>query len=178
MREAERDADKLGVVHTMRAGYNPYSMLIGMEKLEAMSGKSDYGLFSSHPDTVSRVKAVREQIINEFKVRPTVKEMEKSSQVVDGNWTLPAFHVKYAGYSPRMRAYLTAGRIYRMTSLPDYSSDKLYINDMENATGVYYDDVREPVAVVTAQDATANGLAGMNEMAQLIITRIRERAGR
>ena len=177
-REAEREADKLGVVHTMRAGYNPYSMLIGMEKLEAMSGKSDYGLFSSHPDTVSRVKAVREQIINEFKVRPTVKEMEKSSQVVDGNWTLPAFHIKYAGYSPRMRAYLTAGRIYRMTSLPDYSSDKLYINDMENATGVYYDDVREPVAVVTAQDAAANGLAGMNEMAQLIITRIRERAGR
>ena len=43
---------------------------------------------------------------------------------------------------------------------------------------VYYDEDREPVAVVTAQDATANGLAGMNEMAQLIITRIRERAGR
>ena len=65
-----------------------------------------------------------------------------------------------------------------MTSLADYSSDKLYVNDLENAMAVYYDEDREPVAVVTPQDATANGLAGMNEMAQLIVMRIRERAGR
>jgi hypothetical protein len=32
--------------------------------------------------------------------------------------------------------------------------------------------------VVTAQDASSNGLSGMNAMAQLIIERIRERAGR
>ena len=177
-REAEREADTLGVVHTMRAGYNPYSMLIGMEKLEAMSGKSDYGLFSSHPDTVSRVKAIREQINNDFKVRPMVNETEKYSQVVDGQWNLPAFHSNYAGYSPRMRAYLAAGRIYRLTALADYSSDKLYVNDLENATGIYYNEDKEPLAVVTPQDASANGLAGMNEMAQLIIVRIRERAGR
>lgn len=177
-REAEREADNLGVVHTMRAGYNPYSMLIGMEKLEAMSGKSNYGLFSSHPDTESRVKAVREQIINDFKVRPTVNETEKYSQVVDGAWKLPAFYSKYAGYTPRMRAYFAAGRIYRITNLADYSSDKLYMNDLENAIGIYYNDEQEPLAVVTPQDATANGLDGMNDMAQLIIVQIRERAGR
>jgi len=44
-RDAEREADQLGVIHTIRAGYNPYSALISMEKLEAMSGKSSYGLF-------------------------------------------------------------------------------------------------------------------------------------
>jgi hypothetical protein len=135
-------------------------------------------LFSSHPDTANRVKAVRDQITKDFKVRPVVNESEKYSQVVDGQWKLPAFYSKYAGYSPRMRAYLTAGRIYRLTSQADYSSDKLYINDMENATGIYYNEEKEPVAVVTLQDATANGLGGMNEMAQLIITQIRERAGR
>lgn len=177
-REAEREADMLGVVHTMRAGYNPYSLLIGMEKLDAMSGKVDYGLFSSHPDSANRVKAAREQIINDFKVRPIVNEGEKLSQVVEGQWKLPAFYSKYAGYSPRMRAYFTAGRIYRMTALADYSSDKLYINDMENATGIYYNDDKEPVAVVTPQDAAGNSLGSMNEMAQQIITRIRERAGR
>ncbi len=177
-REAEREADYLGVVHTMKAGYNPYSMLIGMEKLEAMSGKSSYGLFSSHPETASRVKAVREQINKGFKVRPLVQESAKYSQVVDGAWKLPAFHVKYAGYSPRMRAYLTAGRIYRLTAKSDYASDKLYVNDLENATGIYYDDDKEPLAVVTTQDAAANSLSGMNEMAQLIIERMRERAGR
>jgi len=177
-RSAEREADQLGVIHTMRAGYNPYSMLIGMEKLEAMSGKSNYGLFSTHPDSASRVKEIRNQIHNDFKVTPTVAEQEKSAQVVDGNWNLPAFYSKYAGYSPRMRAYFTAGRIYRLTRLPDYSSDKLYVNDLDNAMAVYYDEDREPLAVVTPQDATANGLAGMNEMAQLIVVRIRERAGK
>jgi beta-barrel assembly-enhancing protease len=176
-REAEREADYLGVVHTMRAGYNPYSMLIGMEKLEAMGGKSDYGLFSSHPDTANRVKAVRDQIINDFKVRPIVNETEKYSQVVDGPWNLPAFYSKYAGYSPRMRAYFTAGKIYRVTSQADYSSDKLYINDLENATGIYYNEDREPLAVVTAQDASSNGLGGMNEMSQMIVTRMRDRVG-
>ena len=177
-REAEREADNLGVVHTMRAGYNPYSMLVGMEKLEAMSGKANYGLFSTHPDTVNRVNAIRGQINNDFKVRPVVTEKDKTAQVVDGAWNLPAFHVKYAGYTPRMRAHLAAGKIYRITSLPDYSSDKLYVNDLENAMAVYYDEDREPVAVVTPQDASANGLGGMNEMAQLIVVRIRERAGR
>ena len=176
-REAEREADALGVVHTMRAGYNPYSMLIGMEKLEALSGKSDYGLFSSHPDTVNRVKAVREQINNDFKVTPLVKEMEKSAQVVDGQWNLPTFANSYAGYNPRMRAYATAGRIYRLLNRTDYSSDKLYVNDIENATGIYYDDAKEAVAVVTAQDAAANAIS-TNDMALQIIQRLRERAGR
>ena len=34
------------------------------------------------------------------------------------------------------------------------------------------------VAVLTMQDAKRNGLGDMNDMAQLIVTRIRERAGR
>lgn len=176
-REAEREADNLGVIHTMRAGYNPYSMLIGMEKLEALSGKSSYGLFSTHPDTENRIKAVRAQINNEFRVTPTVKEMEKSAQVVDGKWSLPVFTGTYAGYSPLMRAYGTAGRIYRLQTRPDYSSDKLYANDLENASGVYYDDEKEPVTVVTAQDAAANGLS-TTDMTLQIIMRLRERAGR
>ena len=177
-RDAEKEADQLGVTHTMRAGYNPYSALISMEKLEAMSGKSSYGVFSTHPDTANRVKAMREQINKTLRVRPMVGENEKSAQVMDGEWKLPAFYSTYAGYNPRMRAYFTAGRIFQITSLPDYSSDKLYINDMENATGIYYNEDSDPVAVLTMQDAKRNGLGDMNDMAQLIVTRIRERAGR
>ena len=176
-REAEREADYLGVVHTMRAGYNPYSMLIGMEKLEALSKKADYGLFSSHPDSANRVKAVREQITGEYKVRPVVKEAEKYAQVIDGPWNLPAFYSTYAGYSPRMRAYGTAGRIYRLITQPDYSSDKLFVNDIENAMAIYYNDEKEPVTVITAQDAAANGITP-SEMSLQIVTKIRERAGR
>ena len=176
-REAEREADALGVLHTMRAGYNPYSSLIGMEKLEALSEKSNYGLFSTHPDTANRIKAIREQINNDFKVTPSVKEMEKSAQVVDGQWNLPIFASSYAGYNPRMRAYMTAGKIYRVQSRTDYSSDKLYVNDIENATGIYYDDEQEPVAVVTAQDAAANGIS-TTDMVLQIIQRLRERSGR
>lgn len=177
-RGAEREADQQGVMLTMRAGYNPYSLLIAMEKLEAISNKANYGLFSTHPDTESRVKAVRDQIHNDFRVTPRVNHTDKYAQVVEGNWSLPAYHVKYANYTPRMRAHFTAGKIYRLTRLPDYSSDKLYVNDIQNGMAVYYDEDREPVAVVTPQDASANGIASMNEMAQLMVMRIREKAGK
>ena len=176
-REAEREADSLGVVHTMRAGYNPYSMLIGMEKLDQLSGKTSFDLFADHPETSKRIIAVRDQILNNYKVRPMVKEEDNYAQVIDGQWSLPTFNSSYAGYSPRMRAYLTAGRIYRLMNLPDYSSDKLYVNDLENATAIYYNDEKEPIAVITEKDAAANGFS-QNDMAQMIIQRLRERAGR
>jgi predicted Zn-dependent protease len=176
-RDAEKEADKMGVIYSNRAGYNPYSMLIGMEKLEDISQKPTFGLFSSHPDTTNRVNAVRDQIRNEFGVRPYVAETAKNAQIFDGNWNMPPYSVKYAGYSPVMRGYLTAGKIYRITRQADYSSDRLYINDLENAVGIYYSDDREPVAIITPQDAAATGMSTA-EMASTFIVRIREWIGK
>lgn len=64
-RNAERDADLLGM-HTMsRAGYNPIEMARFFEKLEAESGKRNAmvaAFFSSHPSPGSRVKSVEKEI--------------------------------------------------------------------------------------------------------------------
>ena len=64
-RNAERDADLLGM-HTMaRAGYNPIEMARFFEKLEAESGKQNKlvaAFFSSHPSPGSRVKAVEQEV--------------------------------------------------------------------------------------------------------------------
>jgi hypothetical protein len=90
---------------------------------------------------------------------------------------MPPYSVKYAGYSPVMRGYLTAGKIYRITRQADYSSDRLYINDLENAVGIYYSDDREPVAIITPQDAAATGMSTA-EMASTFIVRIREWIGK
>jgi beta-barrel assembly-enhancing protease len=64
-RNAERDADLLGM-HTMaRSGYNPVEMARFFEKLEAESGKQNKlvaAFFSSHPSPGSRVKSVEREI--------------------------------------------------------------------------------------------------------------------
>jgi len=64
-RNAERDADLLGM-HTMaRSGYNPIEMARFFEKLAAESGRQNKlvaAFFSSHPDPGSRVKSVEQEI--------------------------------------------------------------------------------------------------------------------
>ncbi|HAX44162.1 MAG TPA: M48 family metalloprotease [Bryobacteraceae bacterium] len=64
-RNAERDADLLGMHAMARAGYNPIEMARFFEKLAAESGKQNKlvaAFFSSHPDPGSRVKSVEKEI--------------------------------------------------------------------------------------------------------------------
>lgn len=64
-RTDERGADKEGVKNSIAAGYNPYSMLITVWKLDDLSkqgGGAKYGLFSSHPEPEERVKRVMKQL--------------------------------------------------------------------------------------------------------------------
>ena len=64
-RTDERGADKEGVNNTIKAGFNPYAMLITVQKLDDLSkqgGGASYGLFSSHPEPEERVKRVVKQL--------------------------------------------------------------------------------------------------------------------
>jgi beta-barrel assembly-enhancing protease len=64
-RNAERDADLLGMHAMSRAGYNPVEMARFFEKLEAESGKQNAlvaAFFSSHPSPGSRVKSVEKEV--------------------------------------------------------------------------------------------------------------------
>jgi len=175
-RNVEEQADHLSVIHTMRAGFNPYSTLIAMEKLKDVSpekGGQVGELFIDHPHTQDRINYIRDQIVNDFKVRPLATESGKFAQVADGTWNLPPVYTTFGGYKPLLRSYLTAGQIFRISQLKDYSADKFFMNDINNGMAIYYDDDREPVAVVTAEDARNNGMS-VSDMTALTLTRICE----
>jgi hypothetical protein len=175
-RAEEDDADKLGVVHTMRAGYNPYSMLLGLAKLQDLSpssGGSMGDIFSDHPNTGARINNVKNQIANEFSVRPGVADKGKAYQVNDGSWSLPPVVDTYNGYKPMLRSYFTAGKIFRISQLTDYSASRFYLSEVGGATIIYYKDEYETVAVITANDAASNGIS-VNEMAAQTLNKIRE----
>ena len=64
-RTDERGADKEGFNLCVKAGYNPYSMVLTINKLEDLAkekGNPGYGLFSSHPEPEERLKRVMKQI--------------------------------------------------------------------------------------------------------------------
>lgn len=64
-REMESQADYLGVETMYKAGYNPQGMVTFFKKLAA-AGESNPGsiarFFSSHPETVERIKAIQGEI--------------------------------------------------------------------------------------------------------------------
>lgn len=155
-REDEREADHMGFIHSYRAGYNPYSMLLGLIKLSELDQKYHYDLFSDHPEGQARIAAVQ-NYLNEAKVRPRVVELQngKAAQVVDGEWKLPPLSATVNGYKPVQRAYFAAGTVYRIGQLPDYSPDK-YILDYDGTNViVYYDD--RVVITLAPQDASDQG---------------------
>lgn len=60
-RDAEHEADHLGVVLAARAGYNPYGLVAVMHKLQARAGDASLGLlFSTHPHPDARLAKLGE----------------------------------------------------------------------------------------------------------------------
>ena len=175
-RSEEDEADKLGLDYTIKAGFNPYSLLLGMVKLRDLSPDSGGVLgdvFSDHPNTNARIANITKQLANDFKVHPAATDLGKSAQVSDGVWNLPPVYSIYRGYNPLMRSYFTAGTIYRLSQLIDYGSDKFYLSEVRDGTAIFYENWREPVAIITNEDAQRNGMSA-NDMAILTQTRIRD----
>jgi beta-barrel assembly-enhancing protease len=63
-REKEAEADHYGVIFAQKAGFDPTASVAFMERLQNFEGGSSSGLpwLASHPDTPSRVKALREEL--------------------------------------------------------------------------------------------------------------------
>jgi len=63
-REKEAEADHYGVIFAQKAGFDPTASLTFMERLQNFEGGSSSGLpwLASHPDTPSRVAALREEL--------------------------------------------------------------------------------------------------------------------
>ena len=152
-RDDEREADYQGFLLTTKAGFNPYSMQLGLEKLAKVHNAPDFGLFSSHPEPQARVARLK-GYLQENEIRPQVVADGKMFRVIDGTWTFE---------TDETTAYAVAGALYRVSRkgqvLPDW-----FILDSDGSTVyVYYEDVL--VWTVTEQQAaiartTAAELAG------------------
>lgn len=152
----EQEADQLGFQHTVRAGYNPYSMLMGLQKLNDLPNKGNYGLFSTHPEPEARVARVQ-GYINDAKVHPTVTTKGATAQATDGGLTLPPLTATYRGNKPLYRAYLMAGALYLASRTADFNADRFILDSDGTYVTIYYDD-REIVGL-TPQDASAAGVS-------------------
>ncbi len=155
-RDDEREADQLGYIHTVRAGYNPYSMLMGLQKLEDLSTKGSYGLFSSHPEPEARVARVQ-GYLRDAKVHPTVASKDGTAWATDAGLTLPPLTATYRGNKPLYRAYLMAGALYLVSRTAEFSGDRFILDGDGTYITIYYDD--RDIVTLTPQDASAAGLS-------------------
>lgn len=66
-RDAEREADRYGIIYMKAAGYDPNAAITMFEKLAAAGGSGAGGVFesmvSSHPETQERIANARAEII-------------------------------------------------------------------------------------------------------------------
>ncbi|VBB05046.1 peptidase m48 [Lucifera butyrica] len=174
-REDEREADRLGFLQSFKAGYNPYSMMIGLQKLSEMDQKYHYDLFSDHPEGKARIALVA-GYMKEANIHPMVVQTDQGAQIVDGNWSLPPLTTDYGGYKALYRAELIAGRLYRLTQLPDLNPDELILDsDGVGTLTIYYDD--QAIGTLTDQDAAAAG-TGLMELGDTYIQKLKEWAAR
>ena len=73
-RDQESEADDYGYNFLVKAGKNPWAMVMSFEKLQALSGGGQAGpvsnIFSSHPDTATRIKRMTERCNTDGYKRP------------------------------------------------------------------------------------------------------------
>lgn len=172
-RDDEKEADRLGFIHALNSGYNPYGMEITQVKLAELSNTPSYGLFSSHPEPENRV-ALLKKYAREAKIRPRAEANGETAYVVDGSWRLPEITATENGYKPLYRAYFAAGALYRVSQRPAVSPDWLVLDTDGTNYTVYYDDIK--IITLTPQDAAQAG-RDLPDLANNYITSLRSWLG-
>lgn len=169
-RDDEHEADHLGFLHSWRAGYNPYSMLMGMKKLAETEQKYHYDVFSDHPESQARLSALQ-QYLRDNHIRPAVVELPDGAQLVDGTWQLPAYRSEHDGYKPVYRAYFAAGNLYAVRQRSDYDPDKFIMSSGDSDIKIYYDE--QYITTLTQQDAQLHKLS-LNQLADTYIEQLKK----
>ena len=152
-RTDERGADKEGFYNTVNAGFNPYSMLITANKLEDLAeqgGGASYGLFSSHPEPVERVKRIQ-KYLKDYDLAPVVVINENGTATIqEDDWT---FNISQdiGGTKAEYRAYMLAGSLWVARQRGEINPDYFVVYDNGNYAHIYYDDIQ--LLTVYAQDA-------------------------
>lgn len=159
-RTDERGADKEGVNNTIKAGFNPYAMLITVQKLDDLSkqgGGAKYGLFSSHPEPEERVKRVMKQL-KAYDIHPDVTVADDNhATVTEGNWRFD-INQSIGNTKAKYRAYMLAGGLWNVRQRGKVNPNYFVVYDNGSYAHIYYDDIQ--VLTLYTQDAGAWGSAG------------------
>lgn len=169
-REAEEEADHHGYALTLKAGFNPYSMLMGMQRLAEVSGGSDFGMFASHPEPEVRIKRLK-GYIQKSNIHPQVVTDAASVRLTDGEWTFDAFAALSGERKPELYAYQLAGALYRVSRKAEIRPDWFVLDRDGDNVRIYYDDIM--VLTVTAQQAAIAGTTA-TELAGSFIPKLQE----
>ena len=159
-RTDERGADKEGVNNTIKAGFNPYAMLITVQKLDDLSkqgGGASYGLFSSHPEPEERVKRVVKQL-NSYNIHPDVTVTDDNhASVTEGSWRFD-INQSIGNTKAKYRAYMLAGGLWNVRQRGKVNPNYFVVYDNGSYAHIYYDDIQ--ILTLYTQDAGAWGSAG------------------
>ena len=159
-RTDERGADKEGVNNTIKAGFNPYAMLITVQKLDDLSkqcGGSNYGLFSSHPEPEERVKRVVKQL-KTYNIHPDVTVTDDNhASVTEGSWRFD-INQSIGNTKAKYRAYMLAGGLWNVRQRGRVNPNYFVVYDNGSYAHIYYDDIQ--LLTLYTQDAGAWGSAG------------------
>lgn len=164
-RTDERGADKEGFKLCVKAGYNPYSMVLTINKLEDLSkekGNPGYGLFSSHPEPEERLKRIQKQIAG-LKIKPEITIAENGHALVsEGTWK---FYISetIGKDRPEYRAYMLAGSLYNVRQRGVVDPYKFVVYDAGDTATIYYDDIQ--ILTLYYQDASAAGFGSAGSYA-------------
>ena len=170
-RTDERGADKGGFNLCVAAGYNPYSVVLTINKLEDLAkeqGNPGYGIFSSHPEPEERLKRVMKQI-KALKVHPEITLNEdNTARVHEGDW---GFNITQTvgNDRPEYRAYMLAGGLYCVRERDKGHIDpyRFIVYDNGGSATIYYDDIE--ILTVYNQDAYAGGFLAAHKVCQTFI---------
>ena len=152
-RSDEREADEQGFALSNKAGFNPYSMLITVSKLQDLAdakGNPGFGLFSTHPEPEVRIERVNKALAK-MNITPTVALAEDGTATVkDGNWQFVVSQT-YNSDKPAYRAKLMAGALYLAKKRGPVDETRFLTVDDSDFSDIYYDDIH--VLRVYEQDA-------------------------
>ena len=159
-RTDERGADKQGFYNTVKAGYNPYSMLLTLYKLNDLAkeqGNSSYGIFASHPDPEARIQKV-EKLVKKLDIHPDVYVHEDgTASVREGKWR---FNIDQGigNTKAAYRAHMLAGSLWTVRQRGRVNPYYFVVHDYGSSADLYYDDIQ--LLTLYPQDAGAFGSVG------------------
>ncbi|MDQ0203469.1 M48 family metallopeptidase [Pectinatus haikarae] len=168
-RSDESQADRIGFDETLAAGYNPYSMLIGLMKLDSISPREKTDLFSDHPGILKRIENMK-KYLDTLKIPVQVKETDSSAYIANASGQTPPLKVSAEGLSQLERTYFLAGNIYKISMQPAYNPDYYILDSDGSNIYIYYDDIN--IIKLTPDDAASAGI-DLTTLAREYITSIK-----